>query len=560
MLMWPLVRQARYLGRYREIAQVLVGHGFGYVVEQLGLLSLLSIPRRVVLRVPPTPPLSSAERLREALIALGPTFVKLGQALSTRPDLLPAEFVHELGKLQDTVPPFPSHIAVATIEESLGKPINKLFASFELEPLAAASLGQVHAATLPTGEQVVVKVQRPDIAGRIMTDLAILADLAALAEERFALGSQYRFSELVREFSITLRAELDYRREGRNADRFRQLFTEVPQVYIPTIYWAYTEERVLTSERLFGVKVNDLPALTAAGIDPVQLARGSMQVVLQEIFNFGFFHSDPHPGNFFALDGNRLGIVDFGQVGSLDRPTTQGLVLLLGALVDHDTHALLRALEQLEVISRRAITPALRRDMAHFTEGFVDRPLSELSARETVTELLSLLRRHQIWVPGPLAMLLKALVMMEGMGAQLDPDLDVFSIARPYARQALAEHFSPQALGQRALRESRLIGETALELPHQLSDLLQSLDDGDLKIQTRELELRHLSHAILSAANRLAIALVLTAMILGVGLVAVAMGVGGWQGTLPTILLTLGVAGVVLSSFVLGIALLRGRE
>ncbi|EFO80863.1 ABC-1 domain protein [Oscillochloris trichoides DG-6] len=558
--MWPLVRQARYLGRYREIAQVLVGHGFGYVVEQLGLLSLLSIPRRVVMRVPPTPPLSSAERLREALIALGPTFVKLGQALSTRPDLLPAEFVHELGKLQDTVPPFPSHIAVATIEESLGKPINKLFASFELQPLAAASLGQVHAATLPTGELVVVKVQRPDIAGRIITDLAILADLAALAEERFALGSQYRFSELVRGFSITLRAELDYRREGRNADRFRQLFAAVPQVYIPTVYWAYTEERVLTSERLFGVKVNDLPALTAAGIDPVQLARGSMQVVLQEIFNFGFFHSDPHPGNFFALDGNRLGIVDFGQVGSLDRPTTQGLVLLLGALVEHDTHGLLRALEQLEVISRRAITPALRRDMAHFTEGFVDRPLSELSARETVSELLSLLRRHQIWVPGPLAMLLKALVMMEGMGAQLDPDLDVFSIARPYARQAMAEHFSPQALGQRALRESRLIGETALELPHQLSDLLQSLDDGDLKIQTRELELRHLSHAILSAANRLAIALVLVAMILGVGLVAVAMGVGGWQGTLPTILLTLGIAGVILSSFVLGIALLRGRE
>jgi ubiquinone biosynthesis protein len=558
--MWPLVRQARYLGRYREIAQVLVGHGFGYIVEQLGLLSLLSLPRRVVLRVPPAPPLSSAERLREALVALGPTFVKLGQAFSTRPDLLPAEFVHELGKLQDTVPSFPSHIAIATIEESFGRPISELFVSFDPTPLAAASLGQVHAATLPGGERVVVKVQRPDIAGRINTDLAILADLAGLAEERIALAAQYHLSDLVHEFTMTLRAELDYRREGRNADRFRQLFTDMSEVYIPRIYWEYTEERVLTSERLFGVKINDLPGLAAAGIDPVLLAHGSMEVILQEIFAFGFFHSDPHPGNFFALDGNRLGMVDFGQVGSLDRPTTQGLLLLLAALVDHDTRAVLRALEQLEVLQRRAITPGLRRDMEHFTESIVDRPLSDLSAGETVNELLALLRRHQIWVPSPLAMLLKALVMMEGLGMQLDPNLDVFSIARPYARRAIAEQFSPTALGKLALSRSRALGETALELPRQLSELLQRLDDGDLKIQTRELELRRLAHALIGAANRVAVALVLAAMILGVGMVAIAMGLGGWTGTGPLILLAVGVLGVTLSSLALGFALLRGKE
>ncbi|NNJ11540.1 AarF/ABC1/UbiB kinase family protein [Chloroflexales bacterium ZM16-3] len=558
--MWPLVRQARYLGRYREIAQVLVGHGFGYVVEQLGLLSLLSLPRRVVLRVPPTPPLSSAERLREALIALGPAFVKLGQTLSTRPDLLPAEFVHELSKLQDTVPPFPSHIAIATIEESLGRPISELFASFEHAPLAAASLGQVHAATLHSGERVVIKVQRPDIAGRIHTDLAILADLAALAEDRMPLAAQYRVSELVREFSMTLHAELDYRREGRNADRFRQLFTETPQVSIPTIYWDYTDARVLTIERLFGVKINDLPALAAVGIDRVLLARSSMEVILKEIFSFGFFHSDPHPGNFFALDGNRLGMVDFGQVGSLDRPTTQGLLLLLSALIDHDTGSLLHTLEQLGVISRRAITPGLRRDMEHFTEGFVDRPLSDLSARETIGELLALLRRHQISMPGPLAILLKALVMMEGLGVQLDPSLDVFGIARPYVRNAIAEQFSPAALGKRAMSSSRLLGETALELPHQISDLLHRLSDGELKVQTRELELRRLGGAIIGAANRLAVAMVLAALLLGVGMVAIAVGIGGWQGTAPTILLTVGSVGAVLSAVALGFALLRGRE
>ena len=558
--MWPLVRQARYLGRYREIAQVLVGHGFGYLVEQLGLLSLLSLPRRLVLRVPPAPPLSSAERLREALIALGPTFVKLGQTLSTRPDLVSADFVHELSKLQDTVPSFPAHIAIATIEESLGRPISELFTSFDQKPLAAASLGQVHAATLPSGELVVVKVQRPDIAGRINTDLAILADLAALAEERFTLGAQYHFSDLAHEFAQTLHAELDYRREGRNADRFRQMFADMPQVKIPTIYWDYTDARVLTSERLFGVKINDLPALAVAGIDPVILARGSMQVILKEIFSFGFFHSDPHPGNFFALDSNCLGVVDFGQVGTLDRPTTQSLLLLLAALVDHDTQAALRALEQLGVLSRRAVTPGLRRDMEHFTDGFVDRSLNDLSARETIGDLLVLLRRHQISLPGPLAMLLKALVMMEGLGRLLDPSLNVFNIARPYVQSALAEQFSPAALGAQAASQARSFGEMSLELPRQLSDLFQQINDGELRVQIRELELHRLSGALIGAANRLALALVLSALILGVGMIAIAIGVGDWQGNAPVLLLSVGSIGVVIGALVLSLALLRGRE
>jgi ubiquinone biosynthesis protein len=558
--MWPLVRQARYLGRYREIAQVLVGYGFGYLVEQLGLLSLLSLPRRLVLRVPPAPPLSSAARLREALIALGPTFIKLGQALSTRPDLVSPEIVAELGKLQDTVPAFPSAQAVATIESSLGRPVGELFASFDQMPIAAASLGQVHAATLPDGTAVVVKVQRPDISHRITTDLAILAELAELAHERLPQIAQYNPRELIWEFSQTLRAELDYRREGRNADRFRLLFADTPEVHIPLVYWPYTDALVLTSERLFGVKINDLPGLAGAGIDQARLARNSMQVILQEIFSFGFFHSDPHPGNFFALPGNVLGVVDFGQVGSLDRQTTQGLLLLLAALVDRDTHAVLRALERLEVLSRRAITPVLRRDMEHFTESFVDRPLSDLSARETIGELLALLRRHQIRLPGPLAILLKALVMMEGVGMQLDPGLDVFGIARPYARQALAEQFSPAALGARALGEGRALGEAALELPQQLGTLLQRLNDGELKIQTREQELHRLSGALIGAANRLAVALVLAALLLGVGMVAIAVGLGGWQGGAPTLLLVLGVLGALLCALVLGLTLLRGRE
>ncbi|NTU85292.1 MAG: AarF/ABC1/UbiB kinase family protein [Chloroflexales bacterium] len=558
--MWPLVRQARYLGRYREIAQVLVGHGFGALVNQLGLVSLLSLPRRMVMRVPPPEPLGTAARLREALVALGPTFVKLGQALSTRPDLLPADFVHELGKLQDTVPPFAAELAVATIEEALGRSVGELFAEFSCEPLAAASLGQVHAAKLYSGEQVVVKVQRPDIAGRINTDLAILADLAALAQERLPFGRQYNLVELVWEFAATLRAELDYHREGRNADRFRHLFADNPTVHIPQIYWEYSDARVLTSERLYGPKVNDLAALASVGIDAPTLARNCLQLILSEIFSYGFFHSDPHPGNFFAMSGNVLGVVDFGQVGSLDRETTRALLLLLAAVVDHDTPAALRALEHLGLISRRDVSPQLRRDLERFTDGFVDRPLRDISARETVNDLLTLLSRHQIRIPGPLAMLLKALVMMEGVGQQLDPQLDVFGIARPYVQRAIAEGLAPAELGGQALRGARALGEVAVELPHQASDLLQRLNDGELRIQTEERELRRLTGAVISAANRMAVALVLGALILAIGMVAIAVGVGGWTGPLPALLLSLGVIAVLLTSLVLLVALLRGRE
>ncbi|NJN16693.1 MAG: AarF/ABC1/UbiB kinase family protein [Oscillochloris sp.] len=558
--MWPLIRQARYLGRYREIAQVLVGHGFGYLVEQLGLISLLSLPRRLVMRMPPPMPLSNAARLREALVALGPTFVKLGQALSTRPDLLPSEFVYELGKLQDTVPPFPAEQAIALIEESFERPIDQLYASFERTPLAAASLGQVHAAVLHSGAEVAVKVQRPDIQQRIYTDLAILVDLAGLAQERLEFAAQYKLVDLAHEFATTLRAELDYRREAHNADRFRRLFGHNPYVHVPQIHWEYTDARVLTTERLYGVKLTNIPALEAAGIDRCTMARHCVELILEEIFSYGFFHSDPHPGNFFAMPGNVLGVVDYGQVGSLDRETTQALLLLLAAVTQHDSAAALRAMERMGLLTRRDITPVLRRDLERFTSAFVDRPLSEISANETIGELLALLRRHAIRLPGPLAMLLKAIVMMEGVGLQIDPSLDVFGIARPYVQRALAEQFSPQELSRQALSGGRELGEVMFELPSQLGDVLQLLNDGELRLQTRELELHRVSGAMIGAANRLAMAVVLAALILGVAAVAIAIGIAGWNGVLPTILLSVGLIGAILTAIVLGLTLLRGRE
>jgi len=547
LLALPLVRQARYLGRYRQIAQVLGHHGFGYLLEQLGLNALLSLPRRLVLQLPPPAPVGVAERLCQALVELGPTFIKLGQLLSTRPDMLPHDLVVELNKLQDTVPPFPAEVAIAIIEAELGKPLAQLFQEFCPTPLAAASLGQAHTAILPTGEHVVVKVQRPDIAAIIATDLAIIADLAQLAQERTDLGAGNDLVELAWEFNTTLQAELDYRREAHNADRFRHMFANNQTIYIPKVYWAYTSSCVLTTERLYGVKINDLAGLAAVGMDQPRLARHSLQLILEEVFEHGFFHADPHPGNFFALPGEVIGAVDFGQVGVLDRETTQQLLLIVLGMANHDNGEVLRALQQMGMFARHEVTPALRRDLQRFTDRYVDRALKEVSVRETGEELIALAKRHRLRLPSPLAMLLKALVMTEGVGLQIDPNLDVFEIARPYAQKAFARQLTPEAVRERVAARGRSLAEAALTLPLQISDLLQQLQEGEFRIQTQEQELQRLAKALRKAANQLALALVLGAMILGLGMLSIAIGLGHWQGTIPSVL---GLGGLLITLFI----------
>jgi ubiquinone biosynthesis protein len=557
--MLPFVRQTRHLGRYRQIVQVLGHHGFGYLMEQLGVIALLSLPRRLVMRVPPTPPVGVAERLCQAFIELGPTFVKIGQFLSTRPDIVPPDFVSELERLQDTVPSFPAEQAIRVIEEDLGKPLDELFKEFDREPLAAASLGQVHAATLHSGEKVAVKVQRPDIRGMIETDLSILSDLASLAQERLQLGQEYDLVELAWEFSTTLRRELDYNREGKNADRFRKIFADDEKVHIPTVYWEYTRQRVLTTERIFGVKISRVQEIRQAGIDPVQLATNSTRVIFKEIFS-GFFHSDPHPGNLFALPGEVVAAVDFGQVGVLDQEMTRHVMLMVTAIIQRDSDGALRALEGMGMLERYNITSGVRRDMQLFIDSMSGQRLSDISAHVIGGEMFAMVRRHKLKMPGPVAVLLKSIIMMEGIGLQLDPNLNVFGVARPYAKQAMLDEFAPNAVRKRLWNRARVTGDTLLELPEQVGYILQRINEGGLRVETNEHQLRGLSRAIISAANYLALSVVLAAIILGLGLVSVSAGIGGWSGPLPTILIVMGTIGALLAALFLALALMRGRD
>ncbi|MBC7252052.1 MAG: hypothetical protein H5T62_17460, partial [Anaerolineae bacterium] len=291
-------RHYRHLRRYREIIYVLVKYGFGELVDQLDLASYLPLSRRWGRReVAEKPHLTTPERVRLAIEELGPTFIKLGQIMSTRPDLIPPPYLAELEKLQDTVPPAPWQVVKGELEGELGAPLEQVFVSFETMPVAAASLAQVYCATLPGGEEVVVKVQRPNIERVIETDLEIFFDLARLLQERTPLGELYDLPEIAEDFAFTLRAEMDYRREGYNAERFRRNFAHEPYLYIPRVYWDYTTRRVIVFERIRGIKIDDVQALDAAGLDRHQIALNCARMIVKEILEDGFFHADPHPGN-----------------------------------------------------------------------------------------------------------------------------------------------------------------------------------------------------------------------------------------------------------------------
>ncbi len=322
-----------HLDRYREIAETLARHGLGVLIGASGMERWVTFPRALVRRSRRDQPYSTAEHLRLALEELGPTFVKLGQLLSTRSDLLPPAYLVELARLQDALPPVPGQVVRELVEQELGRAPDDVFVHFDSVPLASASIGQAHAATLQDGTEEVVKVRRPGAVEQIEVDLEILHNLAAQASRRWKEAADYDLPGLAQEFARTLRAELDYLAEGRNAERFATNFAGDEGVHIPQVYWETSTSRVLTLERIRGVKVSDLEALDAGGIDRQSLAARAAEVAAQMIFDDGFFHADPHPGNLFIEPDGRIGLIDFGMVGVVDAELRERLAVLLVALI-----------------------------------------------------------------------------------------------------------------------------------------------------------------------------------------------------------------------------------
>jgi ubiquinone biosynthesis protein len=379
------------------------------------------------------------EHLRRAFEELGPTFIKLGQVLSTRPDLVPPEYEAALSVLQDAAPTVPTADIVGAVESALGRPVRQLFGVFEAVPIAAASIGQVHAATLPDGTEVVVKVRRPGVVEQVSVDLALLDRLAEVAGRRSSIARRYDPVGLAREFGATLLAELDYPREGRNAELVAASFADDDSVHVPSVFWDLTCDGVITEERIRGIKVDDLRALDASGLDRAEIARTLADAYLSMVFVHGFFHADPHPGNVFVEMDGRIAFVDFGMVGSVTTGTGRGLGTMLVALVAADPGKMADGLLRLGIACDDVDRAEFERDLARFLEQYSHLPLQQLHLGPLIADVMSVVRAHRLRLPSDLALLLKTVMMCEGVAAQLDPAFELVPHLLPYAARLASD-------------------------------------------------------------------------------------------------------------------------
>ncbi len=505
----------RHLKRYREIVEALIRHGFGAVVAQLGLDEYLGLPRIFRRKQePPTNGVTPAEHLRRALEELGPTFIKLGQILSTRPDLIPPTYLSELSKLQDNVTCEPWELIKPQIEAELGQPIEEVFTYFDQTPLAAASLGQVHAATLPTGDEVVVKVQRPNIEPTINLDLDILYDLARLTQERTPLGQVYDLIDMAEDFATTMQTELNYRREAHNAERFELNFNEEPHLHIPKIYWAYTTQRVLVMERLRGIKIDDIDALDAAGYDRHQIANICAHIIIKEIFEDGFFHADPHPGNFLVTSKEVIGAMDFGKVGYLDHNDQTALLRFYIYLIQMDVEGTVDQLIRMGVANQKTDRKALARDIRRLLKNYHGMPLQDIQLGGILDGIVGIAFRHRLNLSSDLWSLIKTLAMMEGMGLTLDPDFNIFEVSEPYVRRFRQNFLLPSEWGASALRSGTDFADLISRLPRQTTRILDQVERGEIGAEIRMPDLLTSVQRLDRIANRLAITIITSAFII----------------------------------------------
>ena len=556
----PTIRQTfRHLRRYDQIGRILTRYGFGHILTQLGIgrvitpgLERLRFSSSEVLHATP------AERMRMAVEELGPTFIKLGQILSTRGDLLPAEFIRELEKLQDTVPPTDFALIQAEVEKELKSPIDQVFPTFDPVPVASASLGQVHIATLPGGEEVAVKVLRPGVDKLIETDLDILLELAALAEKRTEWGEYYGVRSLAQEFADTLRAEQNYEQEGHNIDRYREIFAGEEHVHIPEVYWETTTRRVLTMERIQGIKITDVDALDAAGLDRETIASRNIAILLQAVLQEGFFHADPHAGNFMVLPNEVIAMMDFGIMGHLDHAQRLGLVQFFVGLFSGDTERVVDAMAELGIAARAADKRKLVRDLDRLRLRYYGLELEKIRARSFIEDLMGVAFSYRLKMPSDLVLVFKTIAMLEGISLQLDPDMNVFQEVEPYVRDALLELQSPVVRLKEIVDQMREASEAMMMLPKQLQRMLEQIEAGDSNLSMTLKGLDEPARRITAAANRLVLAILAVAFVVGPALMLprLAEVLPEWQ-VAATLLILTGFAMSLFLTFVLVLSIWR---
>lgn len=517
-----LQTRVNYINRYREIAMQFSKSGLGFLIEEIGLDRVISLPKRILLRQQNDEVLEKtyAERIRIFIEEMGTTFIKLGQIASTRGDLLPPDLIKELEKLQSHVAPFPAAEARKLIEESLEAPIDELFMIFDDTPVGSASIGQVHRAMLHTGEDVAVKVQRANIEKTVRTDLEILRHLAVLAESNLEWARNYQVTDMIEEFSDALINELDYTIEARNVERIGKTHKNDDKIKIPEIYWEYSTKNVMVMDFIKGIPVNHFDELDKLNINRSDLAETLARAIFQQIFEEGYFHGDPHPGNVSVLRDGTLVFLDFGMIGRLTSDLKNNFGSLLISLMRKDSDGVVKAIVKMGVVPSDVSMRDLNREAEIMRDKYYDVPLSKLNFSDAVNDLFGIANKYKIKLPQDFTILAKTLLTLESVVSQLDPDFSIMDVAEPFGKALLLERYNPKNLLNFQIDEIQQLGSELREVTENVHQFSKGLKNQNLPIEIdvkgRSQFSKHLDRVI----NRLSFSIVLLAFsIVMVGLI-----------------------------------------
>lgn len=502
----------RNLKRYKKIADILVKYGFGYFVERLNHRG--AFPKWILKKSVQDSNLTVGERFRLTLEELGPTFIKLGQILSTRPDIASEEIIFELAKLQDCAIEFPIEVVEATVESELGLNLYRAFNSFSKNPIAAASIGQVHTAKLLTGENVVVKIQRPNIKNIITTDINILTHMASIFDEYYKGEIPFKMVEIVDEFSNSITRELDYTVEARNAEKFRENFKEDRSVQIPKVYWDLTSKKILTMESIAGIKVANIEALKERGWDTKRIADLIATSFMKQVFIYGLFHGDPHPGNIFILDEKKIAFIDFGIVGYLDRETMNFITDLFIAGAKRDIEKIVHLLIEIDAISEETNVRRLKEDISYVLNLYYNTPLKRLKMSEAVTELMGIAYHNSVKLPLQFTVLAKAIITLEGCVKILNPDFSVSDVAGKFIHEITSHRLNPHQLVGNTLNYIEDIFSSMQSFPKYVKNILKRLEKNEIQIRIEQSEVESLTWQLKETGIRLSVSLITAALLI----------------------------------------------
>jgi ubiquinone biosynthesis protein len=553
MRIFDIRKRYKLFLRYKEIANVLIKHGLGFVIEKIGIFRLLNIRSKFsrILSTAENPHKigTLAQRIKSALEELGPTFIKFGQLLSLRPDMLPEALIAELSKLQDEVEPFAFETVISTIESEYQKPYGEIFSEITPEPIGSASIAQVHKAILLCGDKVIIKVRRPEIEKTIESDIEILFNFAKMLANRFPEIKLYEPVRMVGEFARHIRREIDFSIEAQNCERFHKNFAETPTVHIPLVYQQYTTERLLVLEYMSGIKADRVEELKALGFDLKTIAHNGASAFFKMILIDGLFHGDPHPGNVFIRYDGTIAFIDFGITGKLTEEHQTRVVNMFLGLMTKDSDKILKNLLVMGVMPDNIDIGLLRYEIDEFIDDYYGRPLKSIELGKLMLQTIKIAVRHKIRVPAEYSLLCKATMEIESIGRTLDPDFEANKIAGPFITEITKKLLWPQNFTKFFINFAEDIKEFITESPRSFNSIIKKVEKGKLAIEFHHIGLEELIDKLDSVSSRISVSLIISAIIVASGFI-VMTGRGPMVYGIPTLglvgFITAGVLGIML--------------